>query len=685
MSLLEMSFSGAVMILVIVVIRALVINRLPKKTFLALWGITLMRLFVPYCVPSTFSVYSLLSKLLSPTETEPFRASVPAVQPANLPMPGTGIVPSAPTASVASPAVPPYILVWMVGALVCAAFFAATYLRCRREFREALPVDCNFAQDWLKEHRLYRSIRLRQSDRISAPLTYGVFGPVILLPKHINWDDETTLAYVLTHEYIHIRRFDAVTKIVLAAAFCIHWFNPTVWVMYVLANRDLELSCDEAVIRLFGERTKSAYAMTLIHMEENRSGLRPLCNNFSKHAIEERMIAIMKIKKTSLSAVIAAVTLVTGVTTAFATSGQAATERDIAQNGTANAIQTTTSDYTVMSYTDPADGKTYYSMDDGNTWIPMTDEEFSAASGWDNVEWWTEDEYSAWLEREKADLQSIIGSKGWTPSTGWFTWTQEMVDETIVQYEQTLRDIQAGQKISKPTSDGDTMILSAYDSDAQTSVTDTQAAVGYKQQPAPELLAEYKTYGLTYDKKKEAFFFNGKLVRWFWDGYDMENGFATIYDYLNEDGVVDIHTVRQATQNADGSIDPGGKLADIEEYNQKEFDSRFMLTPQTTQEAVAFEFAGDAGGITFEKRFSKYKDFGITYVEADGASGRGNVYLNGSLVSRFADVTPDGSTFSFTSAETGGMIVHTEYDSHGNLIGVQEMPSYAVEQTAKGQ
>ena len=383
----------------------------------------------------------------------------------------------------------------MAGALACAAFFTAAYLRCRREFREALPVDRSFAQDWLKEHRLYRSIRLRQSDRISAPLTYGVFCPVILLPKQINWDDKTTLSYVLTHEYIHIRRFDAVTKMVLAAAFCIHWFDPAVWVMYVLANRDLELSCDEAVIRLFGERTKSAYAMALIRMEEKRSGLQPLCNNFSKHAIEERIIAIMKIKKTSLAAVIAAVALVTGITTAFATSGQAATESDIAQNGTANAIETAMSGYTVMSYTDPADGKTYYSMDDGNTWIPMTDEEFSAASGWDNVEWWTAEEYSAWLEREKVDLQSIIGSKGWTPSTGWFTWTQEMVEETIVQYEQTLRDIQAGQKISKPTSDGDTMILYDYDSDAQTSVTDTQAAVGCKQQPAPELLAEYKTYG----------------------------------------------------------------------------------------------------------------------------------------------------------------------------------------------
>ena len=105
MSLLEMSLSGAVMILVIVVIRALVINRLPKKTFLALWGIALMRLLVPYSVPSVFSVYSLLGKLLSPAKTEPFRASTVAVQPANLLIPGTGIVPSAPTASAASPAV----------------------------------------------------------------------------------------------------------------------------------------------------------------------------------------------------------------------------------------------------------------------------------------------------------------------------------------------------------------------------------------------------------------------------------------------------------------------------------------------------------------------------------------------------------------------------------------------------
>lgn len=70
--------------------------------------------------------------------------------------------------------------------------------------------------------------------------------------------------------------------------------------MYVLANRDIELSCDEAVIRLFGESTRSSYAMAIIQMAEVKSGITPLCSNFSKNAIEERIVAIMKFKKVLL-------------------------------------------------------------------------------------------------------------------------------------------------------------------------------------------------------------------------------------------------------------------------------------------------------------------------------------------------------------------------------------------------
>ncbi|MDO5152142.1 MAG: M56 family metallopeptidase [Eubacteriales bacterium] len=688
MSLVQMSFSGAVMILTVVVIRALALHKLPKKTFWVLWEVVLVRLMVPYSIPCALSVYSLVGRLThtaDETQVIPVISALPVLPPKSA-TPGRAVFASDPGVI----AFDPWTAVWLTGVLGFGIFFAVAYFKCRREFRASLPVGNDYVKGWLQSHQPRRPVAIRQSDRISAPLTYGVFRPVILMPKTADWTDKETLDYVLGHEYEHIRRFDAVTKLVLTSALCVHWFNPMVWIMYILANRDIELSCDEAVIRRFGERTKSAYAMTLIRMEETRSGLSPLCNNFSKNAIEERIVAIMKTKKTSLVALIVAIGLIAGVTTTFATSAQAAETRYTGKNVTANIVQTAMDGYTVTSYTDPVNGKTYYSMDGGKTWTPITDEEFNAASGWDDVEWWTAEEYAAWLEQEKIDLQAIIGSQGWTPSTGWFTWTQEMVDETIAKYEQTLKDIQDGQKISKLTADGDTMIQFGYDPSLQVTTTDattdTTAVLGSvammdsitddtvvpgSQTLTAELLTAYKTHGLTYDEANGAFYFNGKLVRYFFDGYTLENGVATIYDHVNKDGVVDVHTIRQATQNADGSMDPGGKLVGIEEYSQEEFDSRLIMTPAMTQETASTGFVGSTGGVTFEDRFARYKDFGITYVEARNASGKGNVYLNGQLVSRFSDVSPDGSAFSFTSAEKGGIAVQTVYDSNGQLSGVE--------------
>lgn len=117
----------------------------------------------------------------------------------------------------------------------------------------------------------------------------------------------------------------------MIAVLCVHWFNPLVWAMYILANRDIELSCDEAVVRLFGENTKAAYARTLISMEETRSGLAPLCNNFSKNAIEERITAIMKIKKTTVFSLVLAGFIVVGTATAFATSANAQQAESVGQ------------------------------------------------------------------------------------------------------------------------------------------------------------------------------------------------------------------------------------------------------------------------------------------------------------------------------------------------------------------
>lgn len=322
MSLLHMSFAGAVMILAVIVIRALAINLLPKKTFLVLWGIVAIRLLLPFSIPSAFSVYSLIGNHIPTTAP----AKVPQAF-EMLPVETNGqmfIMPSG-ISNMASP-ISVWAIIWCFGVLVCALVFAIAYWKCRQEFQTSLPVDNDFIKGWLRSHRLKRAISVRQSSRFSAPLTYGVFRPVILVPTSTDWENTKSLKYVLTHEYVHIRRFDSITKLVLVAALCVHWFNPLVWAMYILANRDIELSCDEAVVRLFGESTKAAYARSLISMEETRSGLTPLCNNFNKNAIEERITAIMKIKKVSVFSLVLAVALIVGVTTAFATSAQAAAE-----------------------------------------------------------------------------------------------------------------------------------------------------------------------------------------------------------------------------------------------------------------------------------------------------------------------------------------------------------------------
>ena len=424
----------------------------------------------------------------------------------------------------------------------------------------SLPVEREFARQWLAAHPLRRKIAIRQSDRISSPLSFGVLRPVILLPKKTDWTDEEALRYVLEHEFVHIRRFDSVGKLLLIAAACVHWFNPLVWAMYVLANRDLELSCD-------GRCSAGSAETCGARMRGCSSGWRSggaACSRSAiisvKNAMEERIRAIMKMKKDHGH---------------FADTGGAARHRDgdglcdvgqagrkhrAGQNGGRSRgtktrrtraareavergeplqpsaeyaaagiraegslwyyqgqpvamiyddngniymdeeaadgcylnvrrdstggisgvdvltkeqfreradrqlnlvpTETTMDEETLMSYIDPADGKTYYSFDDGKTFEPLTDAEFEALYPTPDIEWWTYEEYKAWLDKEKVQLQEMLGQEGWTSGEGSFVWTQEKIDETIALYEEILADIQNGVMYSKTVDGQDDMMVS---------------------------------------------------------------------------------------------------------------------------------------------------------------------------------------------------------------------------------
>lgn len=319
MKIISMSISTSALILAVVFIRALLINKLPKTTFLILWGITLCRLLIPLSIPSRLSAYNAVSNLpIIPTDTHQVTSAVLNINSSS--SVAEPILEKASTIQEPVLAIPIFASIWIIGIILIATFFLVTHFRFHREYKTALPIKDEFIKQWKLTRRLKREFLILQSDKILSPLTYGVWKPVILLPKMMEYEDQSSLQYILTHEFIHIKSFDILKKWILAIALCVHWFNPLVWVMYILANRDIELTCDEAVVKIFGDTNKAAYALTLLDMEEEKDSFTLLCNNFSKNALEERITAIMRIKKTTFISILLTLLLVTGITISFATS-----------------------------------------------------------------------------------------------------------------------------------------------------------------------------------------------------------------------------------------------------------------------------------------------------------------------------------------------------------------------------
>lgn len=313
MSIIEMSMSAGMLVASIILIRTIALNKLPKTMFLILWSIVLLRLLIPVSIPSRFSVYNYLENVVDKKIDNEI---------ANINESSNGYAPLADQTIIkANSSIPWLTIVWIVGMSTVMIYFIINYIKSFNKLRFALPVCGNkFIDEWLKSHKLIRRIRILYSDRISTPIATGIIRPRIILPKFINMEDELLLKHVLMHEYCHIKRNDILWKLISAAVLCIYWFNPFVWVMFILACRDLELTCDEMVIRRLGSLAKASYAYSLISMSEKQSKLIPLHIGFGQNAAKERIVSVMKYKKTSFISIILAVSLIIGIPAVFAAS-----------------------------------------------------------------------------------------------------------------------------------------------------------------------------------------------------------------------------------------------------------------------------------------------------------------------------------------------------------------------------
>ncbi len=265
-ALLNMSLTAGIVILCVIAAR-LALKRAPKVFSYALWAVVLFRLLCPVSLPSGIS---LLGALDAPArQASPVVSTVTYVQPQRQPeaiQPQTEQVPvepQTPASDSLAPVVPEQqatstvdwaavaAWVWLAGVLGMAGYSIFALLRLRR--------------------RLVGSLRLRDNiylaDHISTPFVLGLVRSRIYLPSTLT---EGEMGYIIRHERYHIRHGDHVVKVLAFAGLCLHWFNPLVWAAFILAGKDMEMRCDEAVVRQLGERVKADYSASLLALATGR-------------------------------------------------------------------------------------------------------------------------------------------------------------------------------------------------------------------------------------------------------------------------------------------------------------------------------------------------------------------------------------------------------------------------------
>lgn len=317
MPLWERSLVAGAAIALTALLRAVCGNRLPRRTYVALWDLAIARLLLPFALPFERTPLSMLRDAL----VSPALMAQTAVRAAPQALPAPAVQAFSEAAVQETLSLPLGRIVYVAVALLLAGHFLRAYRVSLLAFGEALPDASPSVAAALRAFPLRRRVRVCVSGRISAPLSYGVLHPVILLPKGMDRSGDAVL-YVMVHELEHIRALDAARKLLLTACVCLHWMNPLVLIMFLLANRDMELLCDARVLARLGRSARRSYALTLLSLEERRSGLSPLVSSFSMTAIEERIIAMKNLKKTSAASALAAALLVMGTGAALAAGTQ---------------------------------------------------------------------------------------------------------------------------------------------------------------------------------------------------------------------------------------------------------------------------------------------------------------------------------------------------------------------------
>ena len=304
LKLLNLSISASWLVLVVLVLR-LVLKRAPKWVDVLLWGMVALRLMLPFSIESALSLIPSAETLSpevvrfdsAPTITSGVEFIDNAVNPSL-----SESFAAAPLASVNPLYVWTYLAgwVWLIGLGVMLLYALVSYLRLRRRVSVSLPV---------QDH-------IYLCDAISSPFILGVVKPHIYLPSGL---DEVQRQNVLAHERAHLARHDHWWKPLGFALLAVYWFNPVLWLAYALLCRDIELACDERVIRTMDESAVKAYSTVLLACSMPRKAVITCPLAFGEVGVKERVRNALHYKKPAFWVVAASVAVCVVVAVCFLT------------------------------------------------------------------------------------------------------------------------------------------------------------------------------------------------------------------------------------------------------------------------------------------------------------------------------------------------------------------------------
>ncbi|MGE4484109.1 MAG: M56 family metallopeptidase [Oscillospiraceae bacterium] len=300
LSVLNMSLTGAFVIAAIMLAR-LPLKKAPKVISYALWAVAGFRLMFPFTLEGAFSLLPFNS---TPIPHDIAMQAVPRID--------SGITVLDNAVSAALPAATPAVntnplqiwlaagcCIWIFGIAIMLIYSIASIALLNRRLRGAINVGDN----------IYEAVNLK------TPFVMGLFRPKIYIPPELSGEERR---YIVLHEQTHIRRRDHIIKMLAHFVLCLHWFNPLAWAAFILMGADMEMSCDERVMKELGGDIKNAYSLSLVRVASERKILNGSPLAFGEGGMKERVKNVLNFKKHSRIIIIAAVILVAVLSVGFA-------------------------------------------------------------------------------------------------------------------------------------------------------------------------------------------------------------------------------------------------------------------------------------------------------------------------------------------------------------------------------